>query len=200
MFKYKIKQGSGVGTVVDAVHLVEGNEEAILEFTKITDCPFIVVEALSLRVANGDEVFTAEEGDWLLKGNSAEFFSLSDEEFKLTYIPLDQPLPQEGPMEFTTFVRRPFVVEAVQVTTENIAEIAAHVGTLKNEGENPYIQVDRRLVPNVFKVHPGFWMTRMGDNIRCYSDHIFRAQFLEMTEELQAMVTTLSDAVMVAEI
>lgn len=86
-------------------------------------------------------------------------------------------------MEFNTFVRKPFIVEAVEVTTENIEEIAAMVGTLKSDGGKPYIQVDRRLVPNVFKVHPGFWMTRMGDNIRCYSEHIFKAQFMQMQPE-----------------
>lgn len=97
-------------------------------------------------------------------------------------------------MEFTTFVRRPFIVEAVQITKENIADIAKLVGTLKNEGENPYIQVDRRLVPNVYKVHPGFWMTKMDDNIRCYSDHIFRAQFMEGSDQVNAWLDQLGPA------
>ncbi len=91
-------------------------------------------------------------------------------------------------MEFNTFVRKPFIVEAVQITTENIAEVAKFVGTLRNEDDKPYIQVDRRLVPNVYKVHPGFWMTKMGENIRCYSDHIFRAQFMQMTADLEEVV------------
>lgn len=91
-------------------------------------------------------------------------------------------------MEFTTFVRKPFIVEAVEITTDNIEEIAKLVGTLKSEGDKPYIQVDRRLVPNVYKVHPGFWMTRMGDNIRCYSDHIFKAQFIEMLPEFGDLI------------
>lgn len=86
-------------------------------------------------------------------------------------------------MEFTSFVRRPFMVDAVEVTAENIAEVAELVGTLKTEGDKQYIQVDRRLVPNVYKVYPGFWMTKMGDNVRCYSSHIFETQFLKASPE-----------------
>lgn len=88
-------------------------------------------------------------------------------------------------MEFTEFVRKPFVVEAVEVTKENIAEIAEHVGTLRQKDDGtPYIQVDRRLIPNIFRVYPGFWMTRMGDNIRCYSKRIFTEQFIEASEAI----------------
>lgn len=83
-------------------------------------------------------------------------------------------------MEFTKFVRKPFTVEAVEVTEENITDIAEFVGTLREkEDGTPYIQVDRRLVPNIFRVYPGFWMTKMGDNIRCYSKRIFNEQFVE---------------------
>ncbi len=47
-------------------------------------------------------------------------------------------------MEFTTFVRKPFTVEVVEVTDENIAEIAELVGTLRcKEDGSRYIHVDR---------------------------------------------------------
>lgn len=98
-------------------------------------------------------------------------------------------------MDFTTFVRKPFMVEAVQVTTENIAEVAKLVGTLRHDGSDEqkvYIQVDRRLIPNVFKVYPGFWLTKMGDNIRCYSSHIFEGQFIEVTDEISNWVNQLN--------
>lgn len=92
-------------------------------------------------------------------------------------------------LEFNNFVRKPFSVEAIEVTTENINEIAAHVGTLrKKENGTPYIQVDRRLVPNIFRVYPGFWMTRMGDNIRCYSKRAFEEQFVESTPDIDSWV------------
>lgn len=92
-------------------------------------------------------------------------------------------------MEFTDFVRKPFTVEAVEVTEENIAEIAELVGTLRHKDNGvPYIAVDRRLVPNIYRVFPGFWMTRMGDNIRCYSKKIFKEQFTPSTPDIDNWV------------
>jgi hypothetical protein len=85
-------------------------------------------------------------------------------------------------MQFTTFVRKPFVVEAVEVTKDNISEVAKYVGDLRQkEDGTPYILVDPRLVPNVpdiFRVYPGFFMTKMGENVRCYSRKIFTEQFM----------------------
>lgn len=92
-------------------------------------------------------------------------------------------------METTTFVRKPFTVQAVEVTRENIKEVAELVGFLREKDDGtPYIQVDRRLVPNIYRVYPGFWMTKMGDNIRCYSKRIFRDQFVESTPEIENWV------------
>jgi len=92
-------------------------------------------------------------------------------------------------MEFTTFVRKPFEVLAVEITKDNIAEVAKLVGDLKEkEDGTPFILVDKRLVPNVFRVFPGFWMTKMGDNIRCYSKKIFTDQFVESNEEIKQWV------------
>jgi hypothetical protein len=96
-------------------------------------------------------------------------------------------------MEFKEFVRKPFVVEAVEITVDNIAECAEFIGTLRyKEDKTPYIAVDRRLIPNVFQVHPGYWMTRMGDNIRCYSPKIFKNQFLEKLPEMDDAIKKLS--------
>lgn len=95
----------------------------------------------------------------------------------------------EKSMEFTTFVRKPFIVEAVEITAENIGELADLVGALREkEDGTPYIQVDRRLVPNIFRVYPGFWMTRMGDNIRCYSQKVFREQFARNEPDIETWV------------
>lgn len=92
-------------------------------------------------------------------------------------------------MDFSPFVRKPFVVEAIEVTEDNINEIAEFVGTLrKKDNGTPFIQVDRRLVPNIFRVFPGFWMTRMGDNIRCYSKRAFFEQFVENTPDIDKWV------------
>ena len=92
-------------------------------------------------------------------------------------------------LEFTEYVRKPFVVSACEITTENIAEVAKYVGELKSkEDGTPYIQVEKRLVPNIFRVYPGFYMTRMGDNVRCYSRRVFLEQFREQTPEIKTWV------------
>jgi hypothetical protein len=97
-------------------------------------------------------------------------------------------------MDFNEFVRKPFVVEAVEITEENISEAAEYIGTLRKKDDGtPYIQVDRRLIPNVFRVFPGFWMTRMGDNIRCYSKKIFMDQFTPITTEVREWVTFMAN-------
>lgn len=92
-------------------------------------------------------------------------------------------------MEFKHYVRKPFVVDAVEVTVENIAEVAKYVGDLRTkEDGTEYILVDRRLVPNVFKVYPGFFMTKMGENVRCYSRKIFKEQFIEENAEIRPWI------------
>lgn len=97
-------------------------------------------------------------------------------------------------MEFTNFVRKPFVVSAVEVTKENIAEIATFIGEFREKDDGtPYIQVDRRLIPNIFRVYPGFWMTKMGDNVRCYSKRVFTEQFVEITSEIEDWVRFMND-------
>lgn len=96
---------------------------------------------------------------------------------------------QDSPMEleFTRFVRKPFVVEAVEITSENIADVAKYIGDLRNDEEDGslYILADSRLVPNVFRVYPGYFMTKMGRNVRCYSRKIFKDQFIEEDEDIK---------------
>ena len=96
-------------------------------------------------------------------------------------------------MEYTTFVRKPFAVEAVEITTENIEELARYIGDLETKDDGTqYILVDRRKVPNVQRVYPGFWMTKMGDNIRVYSKKIFAQEFVESNDDIQQWLDFLS--------
>lgn len=101
-------------------------------------------------------------------------------------------LPTNGQgigMQFSNYVRKPFTVEAVEVTADNIAEVAKYVGDLREEDDGTkYILVDRRLVPNIARVYTGFFMTKMGKNVRCYSRKIFRDQFTEEDEHTQEWV------------
>lgn len=92
-------------------------------------------------------------------------------------------------MEFTKFVRKPFVVEGLEITRENIADVARFIGELREvEGLAPYIIVDERYVPNVDRVYIGYFMTKMGSNVRCYSRNIFRKQFVEQTEAMRDLI------------
>ena len=92
-------------------------------------------------------------------------------------------------MEFNEYVRKPFLVEAVEITEENIGEVAKYVGELREKDDGtPFIYVDRRLVPNIFRVYPGFYMTRMGDHIRCYSRKVFNEQFVMGEPDIIAWV------------
>jgi hypothetical protein len=97
-------------------------------------------------------------------------------------------------MDLIPYVRRPFSVMAVEITKDNIAEIAKQVGELRDDGNGGhYILVDSRLVPNVEKVYPGFYMTKMGNNVRCYAKRIFHEQFVEMDERIRELVGAIEE-------
>ena len=83
-------------------------------------------------------------------------------------------------MEFTQYSRRPFDIEAVEITEENFDEVFEMIGKeIRTNGEGVRsIIVDRRIVPSVNRAFVGWWVTRMGDNIRCYPPKIFEEGFM----------------------
>lgn len=95
-------------------------------------------------------------------------------------------------VEFTKFVRKPFTVEAVEVTVENIHELSSLIGEFGEDEHGPYIQADRKKVPTVYKVVPGYWVTRMGNQIRCYSNRVFLEQFVESFPAVEDMVKVIN--------
>lgn len=97
-------------------------------------------------------------------------------------------------MEFVTYVRKPFKVEAVQITKENIDEIAEEIGKIRYKRENgePFIRVNPRVIPNIQFVYLGFYMTKMGDNIRCYSGRIFEDQFIQTSDAIENWIVFLN--------
>lgn len=97
--------------------------------------------------------------------------------------------------EFKPYSRRPFAVEAVMVTVANLDDIAEHVGEVQEKEDGTrFIQVDRRKVPNVFRVYPGFYLTRLDNNIRCYSPKVFNDQFVPVTDYSQEWIDKLLEA------
>lgn len=89
-------------------------------------------------------------------------------------------------LNWTMFVRTPFAVEATLITPENIDEVAALVGTVRIKNGEKYISLDRRVVPNISRAFVGWYLTRLGDNLRCYSPKVFLEQFEVMPDSLQA--------------
>ena len=87
-------------------------------------------------------------------------------------------------MEFKAYSRKPFNVEAVQITDETFDDVFDMIGKeIKTSADgDKVIVIDRRIVPTVTRAFKGFWVTRMGDNIRCYPDKVFTEQF-EVTSE-----------------
>jgi hypothetical protein len=92
-------------------------------------------------------------------------------------------------MDTTTYLRRPFYIEAVEITAENIEEVAKLVGEIRHNDDGPYIQVNRDILPNMHQVYIGFFMTKMGKNIRCYSPELFREQFTPKTDAIDEWVS-----------
>lgn len=92
-------------------------------------------------------------------------------------------------MQFKTYVRKPFTVEAVEVTEDNIDEIAKMCGTIETTDRgDKFIKVDQEVVKNVTRVYVGFWMTKNGGSIRFYSKRIFTQQFIPNSPNINESV------------
>lgn len=96
-------------------------------------------------------------------------------------------------MEFSSYVRKPFSVKVVVIDDDNIVEVAKMTGTLEtNDDGTKYIEVDRKKVPNLGKIHKGFLLTKMDKQYRCYPPHIFEKLFVESTPELESLIKELN--------
>lgn len=92
-------------------------------------------------------------------------------------------------MKMHTFVRRPFTVKAVEVTRQNIHELAPYIGTVETSDRGQeFIQVDKSKVPNIGRVWPGHFVTVMGGNIRCFTRKSFIAQFAGASPDIMTWV------------
>lgn len=80
-------------------------------------------------------------------------------------------------MEYKKYIRKPLLVEAVEITKENIAEVAKIIGELKSKGGVKFIAVDRRVVPVIGRAYVGWFLTKMDGNYRCYAPEVFDTIF-----------------------
>lgn len=139
-------------------------------------------------VTTHGEWAVVRHGDWIIRDSKpGTFYPCKPDVFAATYdVEPDEAPNEEIDMEFKQFIRKPFTVEAIEVTRENIYELAELIGEFGEDEDGPYINADieNRLVPTVYKVTPGYWVTKMGRNIRCYSARVFNEQFIETTPVL----------------
>lgn len=96
-------------------------------------------------------------------------------------------------MQFNQFIRKPFKIEAIEITAENLSEIAPLIGEERTKGDDRYIAVDKRIVPSIHRAYVGWFVTRLDDNLRCYSPKVFHAQFAELTGEWADWLEALED-------
>lgn len=81
-------------------------------------------------------------------------------------------------MDFKQYTRRPFVVEAVEITEENLEEVAALIGGIREANGQRWIILDRSVVPNISRAEVGWYLTRLNDKYHCYAPKVFNAQFV----------------------
>lgn len=82
-------------------------------------------------------------------------------------------------IETTKYVRKPFEVEAVQVTEENIEEVKDWCqGTLMSDNR-PFIKVRvaRALNERQTKAYPGDWVLYAGTGFKVYTSKAFHKTF-----------------------
>lgn len=82
-------------------------------------------------------------------------------------------------IESTIYVRKPFEVEAVEVTEENIKEAAQWCQGTLMEDSRPYIKVRvaRPLNERQTKAYPGDWILYAGTGFKVYTAKAFYKTF-----------------------
>ena len=101
----------------------------------------------------------------------------------------------EPVLTFNSFVRRPFLVAAVQITADNIDQLAGMLGEVKEkEDGEKHILLDRRIVPNIKRAFIGWWVTKLDDNLRCYSPKVFEREFEVQDGAWETYFSSIADA------
>lgn len=91
-------------------------------------------------------------------------------------------------MQFKTYNRKPFTVEALLITDENIEEVAPMIGEIRKKGREPYIAINPWVVPHVTRAYSGWWITKVDNILRCYSPKAFSEQFFLAEPTVEELV------------
>jgi len=80
-------------------------------------------------------------------------------------------------------VRAPYIVDVIEVTEANLAEINQVVGytDIQEDEEGKFILANRRVLQYPPRIRPGFFVTKvsLNDRLQCFSPEIMAEQFTE---------------------
>lgn len=87
-----------------------------------------------------------------------------------------------GKLQFRTFERKPFRVEAVKITEENIDEIGELIGEVRihRRTKHKFIITNPKIVSEVGMVYIGWYLTRFKGRYRCYKPIAFEKEFIRV--------------------
>lgn len=89
-------------------------------------------------------------------------------------------------LETTKYIRKPFEIDAVQVTTDNIAEVAKWVdGEIRSDDLGQYVKVrvHRPLNDRQTKAYVGDHVLYAGTGYKVYTDKAFKNSFEQASGE-----------------
>lgn len=100
----------------------------------------------------------------------------------------NQDKEEEKMLGLEPYVRLPFRVKAVQITRENIDEIAKLIGFGRNNGVRmkngePFINLHHDRVPNMTRAFLGCYLTVFAGGYRVYYQRVFEEQFKLISSE-----------------
>jgi hypothetical protein len=89
-------------------------------------------------------------------------------------------------IETSKYVRKPFYVDAIQVTSENMNDVAAWCnGAIQPSDKTLYIQVDvaKPISPRQTMAFPGDWILSAGPGFKVYTNRAFQNSFEQVNTD-----------------
>jgi hypothetical protein len=96
-------------------------------------------------------------------------------------------------IEFTPYIRKPYRVDALKVTGNNIHVVAELIeGTVETAQDGKtFIRTHRKVVKNVDNIWPGFFLTKVRKKTLAYPSRLFYRNYVEPTEDVEDFVVFL---------
>ena len=81
-------------------------------------------------------------------------------------------------IQMEDYSRRPFSITAVQITEENLEEIAALISaSVTTTPHTRFIDVNPSIIQGIGVIKPGWWITLMEGSYRAYTNDVFHRLF-----------------------